>query len=31
MVDYCVNGSEALLQVLENLLGEQNVKFLKQK
>lgn len=29
--DYCINGSEALIEILENLLGIQNVKFIKTK
>ena len=29
--ELCVNGSDALLEVLANLLGEQNVKLVKQK
>ena len=29
--EYCINGSSALLEVLSNLLGEQNVRLMKQK
>lgn len=29
--EYCVNGSEALLEVLRNLMGYDNVKFVKIK
>lgn len=29
--EYCINGSAALIEVLENLLGSQNVKLMKQK